>query len=172
MTTRAQARASDADCTVEDSVCDGLGGSLADSISVGGKQRERLTRSQKRIDRRHHATKLKYSIEATRSKWATLDMTPKELVEAHDASGGSGFYRNNGLLYRHWEPKRGAGTIEQLMLPAKCIDAALAIAHEIPMGGHLGKTKTAQHLLQRFYWPTLHRDVAKYCRGCRAGRAS
>ena len=54
------------------------------------------------------------------------------------------------------------------MLPRKCIDTALAIAHKIPMGGHLGKTKTAQRLLQRFYWPTLHSDVAKYCRECRA----
>ena len=61
------------------------------------------------------------------------------------------------------------GTIEQRVLQAKCIDVALAIAHEIPIGGrHLGKTKTAQRLLQRFYWPTLNRDVAKYCRGCRA----
>ena len=63
-------------------------------------------------------------------------MTPEELAEAqrddaalekarriiggaHDVSGGSGFYRENGLLYRHWEPKRGARTIEQLVLPAK-----------------------------------------------------
>ena len=35
MTTRAQARASDADRTVEDSVCDGFGGSLAENIFVG-----------------------------------------------------------------------------------------------------------------------------------------
>ena len=27
----------------------------------------------------------------------------------------------------------------------------------------MGKTKTAQ---RRFYWPTLFRDVAKYCRTC------
>ena len=137
VSTRAQARASDADRTVEESVCDGLGGSLVDNIFVGGKQRDRLTRSQKRIDRRRHATELKDSIEATRSKWATLDMTPEELAEAqqddpalesarriaggaHDVSGRSGFYRDNGLLYRHWERKRGAGTIEQQVLPAKC----------------------------------------------------
>ena len=54
------------------------------------------------------------------------------------------------------------------MLPAKCRDATLAIAHEIPMGGHLGKTKVAQRLLQCFYWPTLHQDVANYCCGCKA----
>ena len=186
VTTRAQAQASDVDRTVEDSVCDGLGGSLDDNIFVAGKQRRRLTRSQKRIDRRRHAMELKDSIEATRNKWATLDMMPEELAGAqrddlvlekpriiaggaHGVLGGSGFYyHDNGLLYRHWVPKRGAGTIEQLVLQTKCIDTALAITHEIPMGGHLGKTKRAQHRLQRFYWPTLHCDVAKYCRECRA----
>ena len=54
------------------------------------------------------------------------------------------------------------------MLPTRCRDAVLAIAHEIPLGGHLGKTKTTQRLLQRFYWPTLHRDVAGFCRACKA----
>ena len=44
----------------------------------------------------------------------------------------------------------------------------MAVAHEIPLGGHLGKTKTSQRLLQRFYWPTLYADVAKFCRTCKA----
>ena len=34
------------------------------------------------------------------------------------------------------------------------------------MAGHLGKTKTVSRILQRFYWPSLHCDVAKFCRGC------
>ena len=37
-----------------------------------------------------------------------------------------------------------------ITLPAKCREAALAIAHEIPLGEHLGKTKTAHRLLRRF----------------------
>ena len=44
----------------------------------------------------------------------------------------------------------------------------MTVAHEIPLGGHLGKMKTTQHLLQRFYWPTVHADVAQFCRACKA----
>ena len=98
----------------------------------------------------------------------TLEKAQKIAGGVCNVSGGEGFYVQNNLLYRHWNLKKGGGTIEQLVLPAKCRDAALAIAHEIPMGGHLGKTKTAQRLLQPFYWPTLHRDIANYCRGCKA----
>jgi len=32
--------------------------------------------------------------------------------------------------------------------------------------GHIGKDKTAQRVLQRFYWPTVYKDVADYCRSC------
>ena len=40
------------------------------------------------------------------------------------------------------------------------------MAHTIPLAGHLGKDKTARRILQRFYWPTLYRDVAELCRTC------
>ena len=42
----------------------------------------------------------------------------------------------------------------------------LELAHSIPLAGHLGKKKTAQGILQRFYWPTLFKDVGEYCQGC------
>ena len=34
------------------------------------------------------------------------------------------------------------------------------------MAGHLGKHKTAQRILLRFYWPTVYRDVNEFCRSC------
>ena len=84
---------------------------------------------------------------------------------------GGGFFLRDGLLYRRWEPrgpKSGSDSVIQLVVPEKCRDAVMAVAHEIPLGGHLGKTKTSQRLLQRFYWPTLYADVAKFCRTCKA----
>ena len=42
----------------------------------------------------------------------------------------------------------------------------LKFAHDVPLGGHLGKEKTGCRLLRRFYWPTLFKDVAEFCRGC------
>ena len=38
----------------------------------------------------------------------------------------------------------------------------MKIAHSI----HMGRDKTARRILMRFHWPTLFRDVAKYCRTC------
>ena len=54
--------------------------------------------------------------------------------------------------------------VEQLILPPKCRRVVLELAHSIPLVGHMGKNKTAQRILQRFYWPTLYKDTADYCR--------
>ena len=32
--------------------------------------------------------------------------------------------------------------------------------------GVLGREKKGRRLLRRFYWPTLFKDVAEFCRGC------
>ena len=57
-------------------------------------------------------------------------------------------------------------TSEQLVLPMQCRKAILEVAHDISLSGHLGKGKTAQCILQRFYWPTLYKDVAEYRHTC------
>ena len=56
--------------------------------------------------------------------------------------------------------------VEQLVLPKCCRSAVIQIAHSIPLGGHLGKTKTTDRILQRFYWPTMHRDIENFCKAC------
>ena len=56
--------------------------------------------------------------------------------------------------------------IEQLVLLRDCWKTVLQLAHEIPLAGHMGKGKTTQRILQRFYWPTVYQDVAKFCRSC------
>ena len=133
---------------------------FADDIFEGGQERPLLTRAQKRADRRRFAAK-EASGEAV-TKWSVLDMPKEELKEAQrddptlaaarkvadgttDLSAGEGFSWKGGLLYRRWEPKRSgqdSGSVVQLVLPARCRDATLAIAHEIPLGGHLGKTRS------------------------------
>ena len=56
--------------------------------------------------------------------------------------------------------------MEQLDLPQVCRPTVLALAHTIPLAGHLGRDKTARRVLQRFYWPALFRDMADYCKRC------
>ena len=46
------------------------------------------------------------------------------------------------------------------------VDKLLQIAHDVPLGGHLGNRKTRQRILQSFFWPGIFIDVAHYCRTC------
>lgn len=75
--------------------------------------------------------------------------------------------KKNGLLYRQWSPRQGMGElVDQLILPQVCRKTVLDLAHNIPLAGHMGRDKTLRRVQQRFYWPTLFKDVAEYCRSC------
>ena len=92
----------------------------------------------------------------------------KEAANGHPNTAGVGFFKRDGLIYRKWiPPGRGEEmSIEQLVLPKECRKAVLEVAHEIPLAGHLGKEKTRQRILQRFYWPTVFKDVENFCKSC------
>ena len=79
-----------------------------------------------------------------------------------------GYFQRDGVMYRRWVPQ-GRGekdVVEQVVLPKQCRRAVLELTHTIPLGGHLGKKKTAEKIWRIFYWPTLFRDVADFCRSC------
>ena len=44
----------------------------------------------------------------------------------------------------------------------------MRVTHSIPIAGHLSHDKTTSCVLPRFYWPTLFRDVARFCQSCEA----
>ena len=93
----------------------------------------------------------------------------REAADGQPSTAGVGFFRKEGLVYRRWTPPgRDADlmTVEQLVLPRQYRGTVLELAHAVPMAGHLGEQKTAQRILQRFYWPTLFRDMAEFCRSC------
>ena len=101
---------------------------------------------------------------------ATLEHVRKA-ARGHPSTAGVGFFERDGFICRRWIPPGKADddtAIEQLVLPVECRQEVLKIAHAIPIAGHLGKEKTARRVLQRFYWPTLYRDVAKFCQSCTA----
>ena len=116
-----------------------------------------------------------HSLDLTAEKLQSLQEGDETLSAARRAakgemnSAGKGFFLREGLLYRRWEPpgqEEGVGVVEQLVLPEQCRRTVLRLAHEIPLSGHMGKRKTAQRILQRFYWPSLYRDVAEFIKSC------
>ena len=136
-----------------------------------------LSQEQKRCIRKDLGTKtqgegLEYcNMDAAKMK--ELQEQDFSLSEAREAARkaegtkGEWFYRE-GLLYRRWTP-RGRGEeseVEQLVLPKACRHVALVMSHDIPIAGHLGRDKTRQRLLRRFFWPTVFRDVEEYCKTC------
>ena len=73
----------------------------------------------------------------------------------------------DGMVCRIWKPRDSPGTVyEQIVLPKKNRKQVIDLAHNIPFAGHLGREKTTQRVLRRFYWPTLFKDVREYCRTC------
>ena len=72
-------------------------------------------------------------------------------------------------MYQQWSPPGRCGSkfeVELLVLPVKFRPLVMDLSHCIPLAGHLGRNKTTSRILQRFYWPTLYRDVKDFCRRC------
>ena len=155
---------------------------LDEQLFQGGRVRRRLTRAQKKENKQKHQQSgstggetPKHPLEITGEELRTLqsaDTTLEACRRAADgkaSTAGAGFYWKDGCLYRHWTPPGRDDqdmSVEQLVLPLQCRRTVLQVAHEIPLAGYLGRDKTASRVLQRFYWPTLFRDVATFCRTC------
>ena len=56
------------------------------------------------------------------------------------------------------------------MLPKRCRDTVLKLAHDVPLASHLGREKTGRRLLRRFYWPTLLRTWPSFAKGVQHAR--
>ena len=75
-----------------------------------------------------------------------------------------------GRLYRRFPDYTGRPTEQttewKLCVPRPQRAIVLAENHDAPTAGHLGTTKTAARLAERYYWPGMFREAAKYVRQC------
>ena len=160
-----------------------LGSDFADDIFISTREKIKLTKGQKRAANRQYAGTTTAEPESELSHHA-LEVTSRELAgmqeadetltavrraaEGRASTAGGGFFKREGLIYRKWTPPGHDEemAVEQLVLPQQCRPTVLHLAHTIPLAGHLGRDKTSRRILQRFYWPTVYKDVADYCRSC------
>lgn len=161
-----------------------MSSAFAEDLFENGRSRQRLTRSQKRIARYEHSRQARLAGEGRhpldvtskvmnrqQQQDPTLERVREAVEQGPDMSTGTGFFQRNGLIYRQWTPKDRTTpetVVEQLVLPACYRKEVMKLAHSVPLAGHMGKTRTAKRIMQRFYWPSLFRDVAEYCRSCEA----
>ncbi|GFQ69197.1 retrovirus-related Pol polyprotein from transposon 412 [Trichonephila clavata] len=57
--------------------------------------------------------------------------------------------------------------VKQVVLPTCKREEVMKVAHEIPLAGHLGESKTKQRIKYSFFWPKLKQDVRSFCQSCK-----
>ena len=101
-----------------------------------------------------------------------LAIIRNQVVSKAEASKNQvSYYRNYGVLMRRWRPPDAAcdedwRVVHQVVVPKQLRRKVFWLAHEGPLAGHLGITKTRQKVLKHFYWPGIGSDVANLCRSC------
>ena len=69
-----------------------------------------------------------------------------------------------GILQRFFTTPQAA--YKQLCVPVELREEVLRLAHDTPMGGHLGAKRTQERIWTDFYWPGMCGDVRRYCTSC------
>ena len=139
------------------------------------------------VERKRVAEKSREAAACREAKLTPLDLSIQEMqqfqegdetlaVVRKEAKGefrqvGRGFFKKEGVIYRRWMPPgrdKEEMVVKQLhvVLPWGCRRVVLELAHSISLADHMGKNKTAQSILQRFYWLMLYKDMADYCKIC------
>ena len=81
-----------------------------------------------------------------------------------------GYYVKNGVLMPKWRPPNVPASeewsvVHQIIVPKVYQSEILKLAHESPLGGHLGINKTHK-ITKHFYWPQVRHCVAEFCKTC------
>ena len=145
-----------------------LGEELDDTIFHGGREKLVQSRSQKREGRRIHRAN-KVCSDPPVCMQNTQDISVEELrilqetdptlgvvrkaVDKKESTSGVSFVIKDGLMYR----------VVMMLLGG---DSEPYARDQLVLPRHLGKNKTTDRVLQRFYWPTLRKDVADFVKRC------
>lgn len=94
------------------------------------------------------------------------------LIERKRDKNESGqYYIKAGILMRKWRPQTQSELdecelYEQIVVPKKYRDEILSVAHENPLAGHLGVTKTHDKITRYFNWSGIRGDIRKFFQTC------
>lgn len=129
-----------------------------------GKTRTRTTRAERR---RHNRQRTEVKTGLSREELIREQAADPDIQ--HWWENEKPCYRTKiaGVLCRRWRPRdRPAEVCDQIVLPHLFRPNVLAMAHDIPMAGHLGRERTLHRVRKRFWWPSIVTDVREYCQSC------
>ena len=72
----------------------------------------------------------------------------------------------NGILYRETKRKQTGDIFYQLVVPLSLRNVILEQLHNLRIVGHLGIARTLARVQERYYWPCMATDVARWCAAC------
>ena len=82
----------------------------------------------------------------------TLNKVRELAIRPDDKKEETFFFSRNDILCRHFQGQNDE-MIEQIAVPSKHRSRIMQLAHDRPLGGHLGNKKTREKILNHFYWP-------------------
>ncbi|KAJ1217954.1 hypothetical protein NDU88_005541 [Pleurodeles waltl] len=103
----------------------------------------------------------------------TLEGLRQEAVKQQngDVSDSHMVYWEDNLLYTETrDPKPGAA--RRLVIPLQYREFLVTVAHDIPLAGHLGQSKTWDRLVPVFHRPNMSEDTKEFCCSCVTCQAS
>ena len=104
----------------------------------------------KQTDKRPKGLEMQAESPGVRHLWLHWD-----LLEIHD-----------GVLYRRFFRKDGTGEHQPLIVPHVMRDSIMRQMHDGLLSGHLGRRKTREKVLQRYYWYGVRTDVDLWVARC------
>ena len=115
--------------------------------------------------------KLRQTLQAEFGPYFEYLCDPKKRSPSSESRTSMSYYsEHGGLLYRSYLPghlRKRSTFRDQLVIPSVCIPLVLHACHDHAMsGGHLAYKHTFDKVRDRFWWPTLHRDVKPWCQDC------
>lgn len=102
----------------------------------------------------------------------SLTTVRRDLVSEFDSEKEDHcFFSRNGVIMRKWTPPLSSPSNfweikYQIVIPTCYRKRMLFQAHDSPLSGHLGVTKTLSRIRNYFFWPGMRKDVEYYCKTC------
>ena len=76
------------------------------------------------------------------------------------------YFLHDEIIYRALGQRSSSHPQHFLLVPSGLEDQVLKSVHDVPLGGHLGITRTEERVKKRFHWPGIRKAITKHILLC------